>query len=177
LNIFYVSVVLSLFFRKKGNGANFQDHLRNIDPVLGPLHRVDVGSITGVTETYAVSVLRIEITCIPEAPPALFTSTRCKDPKGQSTSTLKYHVLSVLRGNFTLPRNTVTNDRVVFKFPQNGLDGRETITHFVSIDRSGNTNGAMAYLVSGGVGFKRVSVGYNFKQIYGMDHEVEIYGR
>jgi hypothetical protein len=136
-----------------------------------------VGSITDVTETHAVSVFRIEMTCISEATPALFTCTRCKDPKGESTSTLKYRVLSVLRGNFTLPRNTVNKHKDVFKFPRNGVEGRETITHLVSLDRYGNMNGAVAYLLSGGIGYKRVAIGYNFKPNYGVDHDVEIYGR
>jgi hypothetical protein len=93
-----------------------------------------------------------------------------------STSTLKYCVLFVLRGNFTVPRNTWDESKKVFKFPDNGLDQRATITHIVSLDKSGSTQGAVAYLMSGGVGYKSVALGYNFKTNFGVNHMVEIYG-
>lgn len=83
---------------------------------------------------------------------------------------------SVLRGNFTVPRSNVNENKKVFQFPMNGMDGRGTITHFVSIDISGSMNGAVAYLMSGGISHKRVSIGYMFKPNYGVDHRVDIYG-
>jgi hypothetical protein len=56
------------------------------------------------------------------------------------------------------------------------LDGRQTITHVVSLDKSGNSYGAVAYIGSGGIGFKRVLIGYNYRPNYGMVHSLEIYG-
>jgi hypothetical protein len=85
--------------------------------------------------------------------------------------------LSVLRGNFTVRRNTLNENKDVFKFPENELVGRWTITHVVSVDKSGSTNGAVAYILSGGIGFKTVKIGYNYKPNFGVDHRVEIYGR
>jgi hypothetical protein len=121
-----------------------------------------VGSITDVTEPLAVSVFRIEV--------IMYLRDAAR------SSTLKCRVLSVLRGNFTVPRNAVNENKKIFQFPINGLDGRATITHVLSFDKSGSTYGAVAYIISGGVGYKRVSLGYNLRANYGVDHAVEIYG-
>jgi hypothetical protein len=83
---------------------------------------------------------------------------------------------SVLRGNFTVPRITNNENKYVFRYPLNGLNGRETITHVVSLDKSGNMNGAVAYIVLGGIGFKKVSIGFNYRPNRGIDHSLKIYG-
>jgi hypothetical protein len=92
-----------------------------------------------------------------------------------------YHstrVLSVFRGNFTIPRNSNNENKEVLQFPPDGVEGQRTITHFISLDISNTgTNGAIPYLLRGGIGFVRVSIGYNYRPAYGMNHYVEIYGR
>jgi len=87
-------------------------------------------------------------------------------------------VLSVFRGNFTLPRNSNNENKAVFHFPEDDVRDNWTITHFVSLDISTHGNsGGTAYLVAGGIDFVYVSIGYNYFPTYGMDHRVEIYGR
>jgi hypothetical protein len=86
--------------------------------------------------------------------------------------------LSVFRGNFTLPRNSTNVDKAVFHFnlPRARIEG--TITHFVSLDNSNlGRNGAVAYLLLGGIDFTYVSIGYTYLPAYGVNHLVEIYGR
>jgi len=92
-----------------------------------------------------------------------------------------YHstrVLSVFRGNFTLPRNFINEDKAVFQFPPPGARRNVTIIHFVSLDNSNlGRNGAVAYLLRGGIVFTYVSIGYTYLPTYGVNHRVEIYGR
>jgi hypothetical protein len=86
--------------------------------------------------------------------------------------------LSVFRGNFTLPRNVINEDKSVFHFPTPGMRRNWTITHFISQDISNHgRNGAAAYLVWGGIDFSYLSIGYRYFPNYGVNHRVEIYGR
>jgi hypothetical protein len=88
------------------------------------------------------------------------------------------HVSSDFRGNVTLPRNFIKEDKAVFQYPTEGVRPNGTITHFFSLDNSNHDrNGAVACLIRGGIGFVYVSIGYNYLPTYGMNHLVEIYGR
>jgi hypothetical protein len=92
-----------------------------------------------------------------------------------------YHptrVLSVFRGNFTVPRGTTNTDKAAFRFPSEGIHPKWNITNFISLDISGSrSTGAIAYLMRGGIGFAHVSIGYTYRPYYGVLHQVEIYGR
>jgi len=97
------------------------------------------------------------------------------------TKITMYHstrVLSVFRGNVTLPRNSINQNKAVFNFPPEGWRRNWTITHVVSLDISNHgRNGAAAYLLRGGIDFTYVSIGYNYIPTYGVIHVVAIYGR
>jgi hypothetical protein len=134
-------------------------------------------SFSVVSEAHAVSVFRIDVAFICETEPTPPTSTGCKDPKAESTPTMNYRVVSVLRVNVTLPRSTSNKSKDVYHFPPNGVEGKATITHAISLDMAGTVAGAMAYITSGGIGYKRISIGYTYKPNYGISHMVEIYGR
>jgi hypothetical protein len=86
--------------------------------------------------------------------------------------------LSVFRGNFTLPRNFINENKSVFQFPPEGVRRNWTIIHLVSLDNSNHgKNGAVAYLVRGGTDFTYISIGYTYLPTHGVNHLVEINGR
>ena len=123
----------------------------------------------------ALSVRTSSVHCRHNTEFSFYYSSYC--PTKEQCTTLT-HVLSVFRGNFTLQRNSINQNKAVFQLHPKGVRCNWTITHFLSLDISNHgTYGAVAYLVRGGIGSDYVSIGYTYLPTYGMDHLLEIYGR
>ena len=125
--------------------------------------------------TTALSVRTSSVQCRPNTVFSFYSSSYCHTKRTMYHST---RVLSVFRGNFTLPRNFINENKAVFPVPREVVKRNWTITHVLSVDISNHgRNGAMAYLVRGGIDFVHVTIGYNYLPTHGVHHLVEVYGR